>query len=310
MTRAGVHILINAQSGTILKMGEQAVRECVENSGLAVKSLHILPPDDLFKKVKDYQNKEGDLLIGGGDGTVRQVSELFMDREKPFGIIPLGTMNLMGHDLNIPDQLAEALAAYAKGYERIDIDVGMVNAVPFLCCTGLGTMPEASEFREEKREESTSLLVPRLFLYILEKMDRAQQRTVQLSIDGKKKKLRTVALVVSNNQYIQKSSHLTDNNFKRRSLQDGTLGVYSAAPATLWDKIRLLFKLKLGGWKNDPVLKSWSAETLSISTRADEQLLSVDGETVRLTAPLNFWIKPQALPLLVPKDNNTTEKTA
>ena len=47
-------------------------------------------------------------------------------------------------------------------------------------------------------------------------------------------------------------------------------------------------------------MKEWQAETLSLTSKRDEELISLDGETKRLKTPLNFWIERRALKMIVP----------
>lgn len=296
------HILINGDSGSVAGLGADGLRQAVEDSGIVVDVFECLPPDEFFCKIVEYKNSDVPLLIGGGDGTIKSCAAALMEHKRPFGIIPLGTMNLLARDLDLPLEVGQVLRAYAQGQKTISVDVGMVNNELFLCCVGLGTMPEASEFREEHRSESGTILIPRLTTFTLQQMDPENQRDLKISMDGRSQRLKTSALVISSNQYgPQGDWH--GNNFKRKSLEDGVLGIYSAAPDSWWDKLRLLIRLGTGNWQKDPVVKEWTAETVCIHTEHDEELLSLDGETKTVKAPLNFWMQNKSLDLLVPNSS-------
>lgn len=295
-------ILINEQSGAALKMGREALEDRVQASGLDVRALHILPPDQFIEKIKEGDGGVGPygaLLIGGGDGTIRSCAESLMETGCPFGILPLGTMNLMARDLDIPLGFDEALAAYANGAQEKLIDVGTVNGAPFLCGVGLGTMPESAEFREESRDQTPSLLLPRLTVFVLGEMDRRRHRRVRLTIDGKTRWVRTAALVVANNEY-GSTEEWTAHHFKRQSLCGGKLGVYSAAPSSLWARLRFLLRLGLGGWKKDPAIHEWKGREVDLDTARPSELLSLDGETLTMQMPLTVRMKPASLSVLVP----------
>lgn len=49
------------------------------------------------------------VIAGGGDGTVNLVGEVLINSTIPLGIIPLGSANGLAKDLNIPENLSEAL---------------------------------------------------------------------------------------------------------------------------------------------------------------------------------------------------------
>lgn len=293
------HILINKYSGTVNQLGQDALTALIEESQVSVKSLNFLSPDEIFDYVRKYETSEYPILIGGGDGTIKGCANILRQSHKPFGILPLGTMNLLARDLGIEDDLINILNGYAAGFHTEKIDIGAVNAETFLCCVGIGTMPETSEFREENRAQNPTILMPRLTVFVLNQMNRMKQRTMRLTMNNKTHKIKTAALVISNNKY-SAPSEWTDNNFKRHSLKDGKLGIYSAAPLTFWDRIRLLFKLRFGNWKKDSVIKEWEAQALSLSTKNKEELISLDGETQSLTTPLDFEIYKDALSILLP----------
>lgn len=302
MDRQSFHILINQNAGTVQNLRPEGVESLIVQSGIGVESLHFLEPDGFLEKLEYYQTQsDAPILIGGGDGTIRSCAPLFMGSGKPLGLFPLGTMNLLANDLGIPNETEAALKAYAGECEKVEIDVGVVNDEPFLCCVGFGTMPETSEFREENRTQSAPLLVPRLTVFILNQLDRIHQRKVRIVIDGKVCRTRTSALVISNNEYSPQDEWNAAENFKRPSLQDGKLGVYSAAPRTLWDRVRLLMCLQTGSWHRDPVIREWKGREVRLETRHAEELISLDGEAQTMATPLNFRVEPGALKFIVPR---------
>jgi len=293
------HILINKYSGGFEPLGEDFFVEVFDESNIDVASLEFLEPDALLERLDAIKDGEHPILIGGGDGTIRGCAEIMMNAKQSFGVLPLGTMNLMARDLNIPLDIKDAVAAYAHDMDILDIDVGMVNGETFLCCVGIGTMPESSEFREDNRNQNAALLMPRLTVFVLDQIDQVKHRYLRLTMDGVQKSLKTAALVISNNHY-QPQEQWSDNNFMRESLSHGQLGVYSAAPKTIWDRIRIITRLGFGDWRKDPFVAEWKAETVTVRTKRAEELVSLDGETMTLETPLNFWINRRALNVLVP----------
>ncbi|MFT4164953.1 MAG: diacylglycerol kinase family protein [Microlunatus sp.] len=84
-----------------------------------------------------------DLIVAaGGDGTIRGVAGGLLGSGSRFGILPLGTGNLLARNLDIPLDLAGAVEVALRGIDRA-IDVGEVifddrPAEPFLVITGAG----------------------------------------------------------------------------------------------------------------------------------------------------------------------------
>ena len=108
------NILINKRSGTVLNMGEPAIQAAIDASGIAIDELLFCEPDHMQDELERLAKSKTPLIVGGGDGTIRECAVHLAQVEKAFGILPFGTMNLMAADLGITS-LQDALAAYAEG---------------------------------------------------------------------------------------------------------------------------------------------------------------------------------------------------
>ena len=299
------HILINGQSGTVLQMGADSIAKCVQDNGLGESDLRFIAPEDFEHTITQLLNDSRlPILIGGGDGTIMRCAPLFLAYGRPMGIVPLGTMNLLARDLNIPVALDAAFTAYARGAQTHAIDVGMANDQMFLCCAALGMMPQATQFREENRGQHDALLLPRLTLFVFEQLDRMHRRHLTLRINGQKKRLRTPSLIVSNNQFALVNGR-SENGFKKATLQGGTLGIYNAAPHSRWDKLRLMLRMGWGTWKQDRVIDEMTATEFMLHTRRAVETLSLDGENVEVKTPVRFWLRRQSLDMLVPTTHDS-----
>lgn len=296
------HLLINSQSGSVIKAGAESIRELIASSGLPVASLQMIEPDHFNDKLNSFMGDDRAILIGGGDGTIAGCLPHFIDTGRTLGILPLGTMNLLARDLGFSGDMKEALAQYAKPTVTEKIDVAYVNDEPFLCCAGLGTMPESAVFRESMRGESDLVLYPKLIKFVFDQMDVKKQRRVALHMDGRRKNLHTAAIVVSNNRFLNHQDDTSDNFLQRASLQDGLLGVYSFAPRSLKDKLSFALRLRFGGWKNNTRLREWQARDVTLDDPAAKELVSIDGEVKEMQMPLRFHIKPQCLSVMRPKE--------
>jgi len=81
------------------------------------------------------------LVTGGGDGTVSAVAGLLADlpphRRPVLGVLPLGTANDFARTLDLPSDLAAAVAVLVFG-KVVDVDLGRANGRPFLNVASLG----------------------------------------------------------------------------------------------------------------------------------------------------------------------------
>lgn len=289
------HILINAQSGTARKLGAEKINALIESSGIDHSGIEIVPPDEMNARMETLVKADDPILVGGGDGTIAKAAALHLKAGKPFGILPCGTMNMLAQDLNIPTDFESALNAY-KSTRAMPIDVGMARDRPFLCCAAFGTMPEAAKLREEGRNLPGIVLLPRLTAYVFRRLDQTSRRHVRLTMDNRFRKLKTGMLVISNNSY----NCCTPAEPFKKNLQDGILGVYTVNPRGIKEKIRLFIRLKKGAWKDDPAVSEDRARRILLNTNRKKELISLDGEPEEMKMPLEFWVQPKALDVIVP----------
>lgn len=79
-----------------------------------------------------------DLVIAvGGDGTVNEVVNGLAGSETVLGVIPAGTANLFGTQMNLPGDVREACRVIAAGNIR-RIDLGLARDRYFICLAGIG----------------------------------------------------------------------------------------------------------------------------------------------------------------------------
>jgi diacylglycerol kinase family enzyme len=109
--------------------------------------------------------------------------------------------------------------------------------------------------------------------------------------------VRTPFLLVGNNEYQTEGIHLGG----RSRLNGGRLSAY-LAPWVHARELPGIFALALvGRSKEKHVLESFVARELQAETPGHRSLrVAIDGEVVRMTPPLLFRIRPQALRVIVP----------
>lgn len=79
-------------------------------------------------------------VVAGGDGSIHHVAQALVGTEGVLGIIPIGTVNHMARDLQIPLNWREALEIALGGPVR-QIDTGRVNGIHFLNSVMVGIYP-------------------------------------------------------------------------------------------------------------------------------------------------------------------------
>lgn len=295
-------ILINMSSGTASDVGEEKIFQAIKDSGLSTHEVLLLNGDDFFQKLEELACNDQNILVGGGDGSLAAAARTFLKNDKEFGLLPFGTMNMLAKDLDIPIELDKMFGAYKSTHIR-KVDAATINDKAFFCAASLGVMPEASVKREETRDEADIVAMPKLGKFIMDEMGAENQRTVTL-ITNKFKRVRKIAsIIVSNNIFVE-SELMEDNQFKKRSMNEGILGVYEMAPLNFWQKMHLLFTLQFGAWKKETFIREHVAKYVEIQTNNEKELVTLDGEPEKMTTPLKFSMLPKALKVIVPINHN------
>ncbi|MHB9037466.1 MAG: diacylglycerol/lipid kinase family protein [Armatimonadota bacterium] len=132
-------LIINPTSGQ-----GNAAREKKKLLDYASTSSHMHPvvtngPHDAVEAARAAVREGYDLIIAaGGDGTINQVVNGIGDSPINLGIVPLGTGNVLAHDLGIPIHNTDgALEVIRRGKVR-SVDVAKAGSKRFILMAGLG----------------------------------------------------------------------------------------------------------------------------------------------------------------------------
>ena len=88
---------------------------------------------------------ENCILVAGGDGTLHHLLPRLLNLRMPVGVFPMGTANVLAHELNLPFSPEAAAETVSRG-RKIPVVVGRANGEPFLLMAGCG--PDAWLIRQ------------------------------------------------------------------------------------------------------------------------------------------------------------------
>ncbi|KAF0224775.1 MAG: sphingosine kinase and enzyme related to diacylglycerol [Rhodospirillaceae bacterium] len=236
------------------------------------------------------------IIIGGGDGTFLTAILAGLGNDKPVGLLPLGTLNLLARDLGLPiDPLA---ASQALASSRVaEIDLAEVNGLPFAIWASLGMHPRVVRRRDKLQAEGLSKW--RAFaLAALRALRRYPLMQVDITIDGHTTSMTTPIVVISNNAWAETPLPLPPS---RASLDRGELMVHVAKTTSRGGLLWLALNALVGRWRVNRLLEIFSAEQVVVTGRKSRMMLSLDGEVTVLRAPLVFRSHPKSLRVLVPE---------
>lgn len=296
-------VIINAESGTARQYGADALRELIKESAVAAGradiGVQVVPPQQLQRTLIAAAEKSAEIWVGGGDGTLRAAAELAMQRDIVLGVVPLGTMNLLARDLNIPLEIEKAVMTLCNATVA-PIDVGRVNRSLFLNKSALGLYPEMVVDRERRRRLFGLTKWPAMLRSAWRAVRRHRMMEITIDHQGQHREILSPAIVVAVGTYEFNAGRL----FSRPDLQSGELTAYVSHEKNWLGSASQLAKLFLGTLENDPALEVIKAHNLRIDFRRSKPVAN-DGEIDMLKGPIRYSVAPQALKVRVPVETPT-----
>lgn len=239
--------------------------------------------------VSDENTSEADVIITvGGDGTVNKVVPFAMKFDKPIGIIPCGTANLLSAKLKIPTDIQKALEVIDKG-KKLKIDVLKVNDDYSVLRTGFGydsdIICKTPQSLKNKFGYFSYFVAGVLFAL------RLKQHVYHLTVDNDKKlSVLATCLIVANAGNMYKNLVSISKNCR---LDDGKFDVF-----ILKVKNPILFFiefLQIIFDKKSSNSKAMYFQTSSISMKNDYCVCHIDGEKQKIRDNIKIETIPCAV---------------
>ena len=267
----------------------------------AVEMVETSRPGDATRFSRDAAQRALDtVIVAGGDGTVNEVANGLVGSTTALGIAPVGTGNILAHQLcmpilslSAPFHVAEVGDALLKGrYQRVD--VGRLGERHFICWAGMGLDAEIAA-QMEPRPRYTKRL--RTLPYVIAAFSVASAfRGVRTRIQLEERTLNTRALlvVVSNIQLYAAFFNLA----RHACMDDGMFDIFVFKGLGFGYFLRHIFHLFSGRYLRDPAVVQALARRVEIET-SPPVAMHVDGEPCAST-PATIALLPGALRLLAP----------
>lgn len=282
-----------------LKTDITALRSAVsrheQQTGLAPTQWYETAADDAGVSAAQNALAHGAsvVLVSGGDGTIRAVSEVLRGTGVPLGIVPQGTGNLLARNLGIPlNRIEEAVRAAFYGRNRA-VDVGILTITRedesqvehlFLVLAGMGLDARTISATRSTLKKRLGWLA-----YVdagVRTMLRDGPLQIHFSIDNSPVQPLSVYTVMIGNCGLMPGGVLLIPDAK---LDDGKLDVVALRPLGPFSWLRIWNKI---GWENGVLRKTKTGrriidlvnDTRSVSyLQATRYALSVPGpEPVQL----------------------------
>ena len=294
-----LHTIVNGRAGSVINLDREALaarlRQTLGETGHDVE-VEIVEPEELIPAITRAAATQVDaIVVGGGDGTIRAAAGILKDGPLALGILPLGTLNRLARDLNIPIDLDAAASALAHASIR-SIDMAELNGQPFLCNSLIGLPPIYSRQRQRQRGQPFLQRI-RAYTRAIRQILRSRRKlTITFDNGRERSRTRILSLAVSNNRYADNAGMIP----KRPDLDHGELGVYIARHESGWALALAFARAMLGRWRSDPKLTATVARNIEIRTSKSQIRVSNDGEVELVETPLRYRSLPRALKVLAP----------
>src|SRR2546423_2039718 len=293
-------IFINAAARAVdTEALEHRLAELLDAGGIEADISTARDGQELAELAQSVAAEKYDLVVaGGGDGTINAIASAIVDTDKVLGVLPLGTLNHFARDLKIPLDLEAAVQNLIAG-NSIKIDVGEVNGRIFLNNSSLGLYPIIVRERE-KQERLGSGKWPSFIWAAITALRRYPFLDVRLKAEGEDLVRRTPFVFIGNNEYIMEQFNIG----MRECLDKGELSLYMAHRTGRWGLARLAVRALLGHLREENDFLAMCTREVKIITRHKRIRVAFDGEVDILETPLNYRVRPGALHVIVPRDEN------
>ncbi len=293
-----IEVIINAAGGSFVENEtEQKLKDAFAANGLEANIRLAKTGPQIGEFAEAAAKGDAEIIVaGGGDGTISSVAAIVSKTDKTFGVLPLGTLNNFSKDLQIPQDIDEAIRIIAAG-NTADIDLAELNGRIFINNSSIGLYPRIVRNRVQQQQRLGYGKWRAAFWATLRMFRISPFLKVGIVVDGKFFLRKTPFVFVGNNEY-----EMDFYNIGRRAAMDkGKLSVYFLHRGGRLGVISLLLRTITGTAKQWREFEEVLSETVSIQTRRKRMHVAFDGEVYTMETPLQYKILPKALRVLVPK---------
>jgi diacylglycerol kinase family enzyme len=295
--RRGI-LFLNPRAGTFALSDESSLRTLAEENGLRV--VDVQPGLDARTIIREALAAGlRTFVVAGGDGSVHHVAQALVGTEGVLGVVPVGSVNHLARDLEIPvGDWRVAFDIAVRGTVR-QIDVGRVNGVYFINSIMLGFYTTISHYRERFRSMNSrwgayfkaARMALRHFPHV----------TLVVELDGRVETFRTQLFVVAVNAYDLSQIGLVS---PKTTLNDGRLSIYSLSFMSRVQFMRAAAKYLRGKVGDVSGFRAIRTMQMSVDTGRGHLRVSLDGELIDMQTPLQIAAVPSSLLVRAPAPTN------
>jgi diacylglycerol kinase family enzyme len=285
-------VVVNARAGTVLEAGAEAfaARICAAFAGHGCSAeVKVVHPRELDDALALAIEAGGSIpVIAGGDGTINGVLPILLQAECPVGILPLGTVNVLGRDLGLVGSLEHQIEALCNG-QPVTMDIGRVNDRLFHSISGMGFFSLMAREREHARRRFPFSRAAAFVFAATRSILFTRPITVDIRIGGERRVVEADAVLVTVNSF-------EGADWRRSQLDGGLFEVHILNAGGLYSRCKAALSVVSGKWKSSRNLISLTGDEVTLTRRDDRRgHITFDGEVERKGGQLAYKILPRAI---------------
>ncbi|HZV78709.1 MAG TPA: lipid kinase [Candidatus Binatus sp.] len=282
-------LLVNPQARRASDQFERAI-EALNSAGFSLVCPDLEDKQWVPKALARHAARCDLVIVGGGDGSLHYALQGLVGRNRPLGILPLGTANDLAKSLGIPAQLDAASEIIAAGETRT-IDVGCVNGVYFFNEMSVGLSPMVVRLLGKDLKARFGVIA--LAYRALQVMRRMRRFAAYVSCDGRETVLRTAQLTIGNSRSF--GGFVASDEAR---IDDHRLDLYSVSFRHWWSYFEAVKALLARRYDDAPCVETMHGSDFQIRTKHPKPI-EADGEIVAMT-PAHVQVVPDAVAVFVP----------
>jgi diacylglycerol kinase (ATP) len=247
--------------------------------------------EDLKRLIREQGREADRIVIGGGDGTISSALPELLTLGKPLAVLPLGTANDFANTLGLPLDAMAAAEVALEGRPH-EIDVGLVNGLPFLNVASIGVAASVAHAQSTELKRRWRILAYPISLLGVARA--SKPFVVTINVDDQRAWTGPVYQVsVGNGRFHGGGLTVADH----AAIDDGKLDLYLVTPGPMWQLVACVTHLKFG-FSAPVLLQRRCADQVSLTTSRPRHV-NADGE-IKTETPATFSVQRRGLTVVVP----------
>ena len=283
-------LIVNTHSRKGEKLFQRALA-LLQSRGIDVVASYPVKKPRYLREAIQQVVEEGHtfIIVGGGDGTLNSVIDLFVHRDLVLGILPLGTANNFARSMGIPMNLEGAVDAIVKG-KVVDVDVGTINDQYFINVAAIGFSRDSITATPGRMKRYLGILS--YFLYETKYLVSQDLFRCTIEIGTQTRVITTrQVLIMANGSFYGTRKFCPDAHIDNR-----TLIIFMMDSLSRWQGLKFWVGFFLGRHLMFPESRLYKTESATIETDPLKYVIIGDEKTIR--TPIRVTIDPAAAKIM------------